>query len=146
MYKKENLHEEKNRIGYTLGDFKDKKILKLACEFALSKSVRPQDAIDILSGVGANPLGRDIWWDFVKKNWKTLVSRYGEGGLALSRAVVAIGGSAEIKHFKGISTFFRTHPAPGAKRAIDQLKERLEGNIAWLKRDEKIIERFLNDY
>ncbi|MFA5999683.1 MAG: M1 family metallopeptidase [Candidatus Paceibacterota bacterium] len=145
MYKKENLHEEKNRIGYSLGDFKDKKILQLACAFAMSKNVRPQDAIDILSGVGSNPLGRDIWWGFVKSNWKTLVSRYGEGGLALSRAVVAIGGSAENKHFKGIKAFFRTHSAPGAKRAIDQLLERLEGNVAWLKRDGKIIERFLKN-
>ena len=142
MYKGATLHEEKNRIGYTLGDFQDKKILQLVCKFAMSKNVRPQDAVDILSSVGSNPLGRDIWWGFIKKNWKTLISRYGEGGLTLSRAVVAISASAENKHFKAIKTFFRTHEAPGAKRAINQLLERLEGNVAWLKRDGKIIERF----
>ncbi|HEV7423827.1 MAG TPA: M1 family metallopeptidase, partial [Candidatus Paceibacterota bacterium] len=89
-YKEENLHEEKNRIGNALGYFKDKKILELVCTFAISKDVRIQDTVSILSSVGANPLGRDIWWSFITKNWKTMVSRYGEGGLTLGRAVTAI--------------------------------------------------------
>ena len=143
LYKKETLHEEKNRIGNALGDFSNPKILKLACEFAMSKNVRIQDTVDILSSVGVNPKGRDIWWSFLQKNWKTLVSRYGEGGFTIGRAVKAIGGSAEAKHLNSIKKFFKTHQAPGAKRAIDQLLERLEGNIAWLKRDKKEISRFL---
>jgi puromycin-sensitive aminopeptidase len=145
MYKKENLHEEKNRIGSALGDFKDPKILKMACEFAISENVRIQDTVGILSSVGSNPKGRDIWWNFLKKNWKTMVKRYGEGGLTLGRAVKAIGGSAEEKHFKDFKKFFNTHEAPGAKRSIEQVLERLEGNIAWLKRDGKIIEKFLKN-
>ncbi|MCC7160235.1 M1 family metallopeptidase [Candidatus Nomurabacteria bacterium] len=143
LYKKETLHEEKNRIGNALGDFTDPEILKLVCEFAMSPNVRIQDTVGVLSGVGSNPIGRDIWWNFMQKNWKTLVSRYGEGGLTLGKAVKAIGGSAEEKHFKLIKKFFATHEAPGAKRAIEQVLERLEGNIAWLKRDKKIIDKFL---
>jgi aminopeptidase N len=142
-YKKETLHEEKNRIGGALGDFQDTKILKLACEFAMSKHVRIQDTVSILSSVGSNPLGRDIWWEFIQKNWKTLVSRYGEGGLTLARAIKSISGSAEEKHFNSFKKFFASHPAPGASRAISQVLERLEGNIAWLKRDREIIEVFL---
>ncbi len=143
-YKKESLHEEKNRLGNSLGYFNDPKILKLVCEFAMSKDVRPQDTVGILSSVGANSNGRDIWWNFVTKNWKTFVSRYGEGGLTLSRVVGAISGSAEEKHLKAFKKFFATHDAPGAKRAIEQVIERLESNIAWKKRDEKSISRFLS--
>ena len=80
----------------------------------------------------------------MKKNWKTMVSRYGQGGLTLGRAVKCIGGSAEEKHLKEFKKFFATHEAPGAKRSIDQVMERLEGNIAWLKRDTKKIEKFLS--
>jgi puromycin-sensitive aminopeptidase len=145
LYKKETLHEEKNRIGGNLGEFNDPKILKLVCEFAMSKNVRIQDTVGVLSGVGLNPIGRDIWWRFIQKNWKTLASRYGEGGLTLARAIKCISGSAEEKHLKEFKKFFITHEAPGAKRAIDQVIERLEGNVAWLKRDKKIIERFLLD-
>ncbi|MFA6256934.1 MAG: M1 family metallopeptidase [Candidatus Paceibacterota bacterium] len=143
-YKKETLHEEKNRLGSALGDFKNENLLLQACEFAMSSNVRPQDTVGILSSVGANSVGRDIWWNFMKKNWKTLVSRYGEGGLTLGRAMKAIGGSAEPKHLADIRKFFKTHPAPGAKRSIEQVLERLEGNIAWLKRDGEIIAEFLN--
>ena len=114
-YKKETLHEEKNRIGSALGDFRHPKILKLACKFSFSKNVRKQDTIGILSSVGANPMGRDIWLNFVQKNWKTLVSRYGDGGHTLARLVKVIGGSAEEKHLKSFKQFFATHSAPGAQ-------------------------------
>ena len=144
-YKEETLHEEKNRIGNALGDFASPKILKMVCEFAISKNVRTQDTVGIISGVGMNPLGRDIWWNFVKKNWKMLVSHYGDGGHTLSRLIKAISGSAENRHLKSFKTFFKTHDAPGAKRAVEQVIERLEGNIAWLKRDGKGIEKFLRD-
>ncbi len=142
-YKKETLHEEKNRIGGALGDFQHKDILKLACEFALGVDVRPQDTVGIISAVGANPLGRDIWLSFVQKNWKTLVSRYGDGGHTLARLVKAIWNSAEEKHLKSFKKFFKTHDAPGAKRSIQQVLERLEGNIAWLNRDKTAITKFL---
>ncbi len=143
-YKKETLHEEKNRIGNALGDFTDPKLLARTCDFAMSKDVRIQDTVGILSSVGANPVGRDIWLNFIQKNWKTLVSRYGDGGMALSRVVKAIAGSAEEKHFKSYKKFFATHNAPGAKRSVDQVLERLEGNILWLKRDKKAIAKFLS--
>ena len=144
MYKQETLHEEKNRIGGNLGDFKNKKILENVCRFAMSAHVRPQDTVSILFGVGANPLGRDVWWNFVRKNWRTLVARYGEGGLTLGHAVKAISGSTEAKHLRSFKKFFATHPAPGAKRSVEQVLERLEGNILWLKRDRKVIHRFLS--
>src|SRR3989338_1476197 len=45
LYQKEPLHEEKNRIGNALGYFRDERILRRACRFAVSKSVRPQDCV-----------------------------------------------------------------------------------------------------
>ena len=91
-----------------------------------------------------NPKGRDIWWNFMQKNWKTLVSRYGEGGLTLGRAVKAISNSAEEYHLQSFKKFFATHEAPGGKRSIQQVIERMEGNVAWLKRDGKVIHSFLS--
>ncbi|MEX2028897.1 MAG: M1 family metallopeptidase [Candidatus Paceibacterota bacterium] len=143
MYKKETLHEEKNRIGSALGDFKNLALLEKTCQFGLSPNVRTQDTIGILASVGANPIGRDIWIKFIQKNWPTLLSRYGDGGHTLPRLVKAISGSSEEKHLKSFKKFFATHPAPGAQRAIEQVKERLECNIVWLKRDRGGIEKFL---
>ncbi len=145
-YKEESMHEEKNRLGCALGDFQDPKILQKACDYAMSKNVRIQDTVGILSSVGINPYGREVWLSFVQKNWKTLVSRYGEGGMQLSRLVKAISASPEEKHLKVFKKFFATHPAPGAKRSIEQVLERMEGNILWLKRDYKKIEQFLKKH
>jgi puromycin-sensitive aminopeptidase len=144
QYTGETLHEEKNRIGSVLGDFKDPHILKLAAEFALSSHVRIQDTVSILSSVGSNPFGRDIWVACLKANWKTFVSRYGDGGHTLARALKAISTSPEKKHLVFFETFFKTHDAPGAARAVEQVKERLESNIAWLLRDGKSIDKFLS--
>ncbi len=141
-YKKESLHEEKNRIGNALGDFQNPKILKDVCVFSMSTNVRPQDTVGILSSVALNPTGRDIWWNFISSNWMHLLSRYGEGGHTLGRLVKAISGSAEAKHLKDFQTFCKKNEAPGAKRSIDQVCERLEGNISWLKRDEKNLKKF----
>lgn len=141
-YKKETLHEEKNRIGSALGDFSRNTLLCETVHFALSKDVRIQDTIGILTSVGANPHGRSVWLKFIKQNWKMLVTRYGDGGMALARLVKAIGGSAELKHFEDFKKFFAKNDAPGASRSIEQVLERLESNIAWFKRDEKTIEKF----
>lgn len=143
MYKKETLHEERNRIGGALGDFKQDKVLCEVVHFALSKDVRTQDTVGILSSVGANPLGRSIWLKCIKQNWKILVSRYGDGGHTLGRLIKAISASAEIKHLKTFKEFFRTHDAPGAKRSIEQVIERLEGNVLWLTRDKANINKLL---
>ncbi len=68
--------------------------------------------------------------ELYSKDWKTLVSRYGEGGLTLGRAIQAIGGSGQERHLKSFKKFFATHAAPGGKRSIEQANERIEGNFA----------------
>lgn len=144
QYKNESLHEEKNRIGNALGYFKDKEILCKVVHFALSSDVRTQDTISMLSSIGANPNGRDVWLTSLKINWNTFLSRYGDGGHALGRLVKAISASPEEKHLKRFNEFWKTHDAPGATRAIEQVKEQMESNITWLKRDKKNIDKFFS--
>jgi puromycin-sensitive aminopeptidase len=144
-YKKEALHEEKNRIGNALGEFADEKLLRLVPGFALSEHVRIQDTMSILSSLAANPFGRDIWFNSVKSNWPAFVSRYGDGGHSLGRLIKAISASPEQKHFKTFKDFFSKNAAPGAKRAIEQVLERMAGNIAWLERDKKALSKFLKN-
>lgn len=145
QYKSETLHEEKNRIGNALGDFKDKEILCLTAHFALSSDVRIQDTISILSSVGSNPYGRDVWVTCIKTNWQLLLNRYGDGGHSLGRLVKAIGPSPEKKHLKFFVDFFSKNKAPGAARSIEQVKERIEANTLWSSRDNKKISEFLKN-
>lgn len=146
QYKKEILHEEKNRIANSLGHFTKSEILKLVCEFALSKHVRTQDKISMLIPIGINPIGRDIWWNFIKKEWKTLLHHYENGNNPfLGKLIKAINGSPEIKHLSSFQKFFSMNKTPGATRSIKQTIEQMENNIEWLKRDEKNIEEFFKN-
>ena len=55
-----------------------------------------------------------------------------------------ISGSAEIKHLASFKKFFIKNNAPGAERSLEQIMERMESNVLWLKRDKKVIADFLS--
>lgn len=143
MYQKATMHEEKNRLGSSLGEFENTKLLAKALEFSLSKNVRNQDAPSIVASVFANSRGRALAWKFLKKNWKTMLTRYGEGGMMLSRVLRPAGAFTDMETAKDIKAFFKKNLAPGAERTITQVVERIETNSLWKKRDAKKVERFL---
>ncbi|MBI1838871.1 MAG: M1 family metallopeptidase [Candidatus Colwellbacteria bacterium] len=134
MYKAVSLHEEKNRIGRALGNFRNKNLLKKTLAFSLSKHVRPQDTIGIIAGVWFNPDGHDLAWNFVKANWEDFLKRYG-GGHSLSRLLACAGSSASAAQAKNFKDFFKKNAAPGAKRTIEQALESINSNVAWLMRE-----------
>ena len=140
MYRAEKLHEERNRIGHALGMFPNPKLLRETLAVAFSKDTRAQDSLSIIGAVFANPKGRDIAWEYTKKNWPTFLERYGGGGYALSRLVKSLTGFTTKEKYNDIKKFFKKHPAPGATRAVEQVLEKIDGNIAWAKRDVKSIE------
>ncbi len=143
MYRKETLQEEKNRLGHALGAFQNEKLLKETLEFSLSKGVRLQDGLSVLASVLGNSKGRSLAWEFVKKNWPTLLERYGTGGHSLSRLISATSGFTTREAYNDLKKFFKTHPAPGATRAVEQVLEKIDGNIRYLAREGKNIDIWL---
>ena len=145
MYQSAALHEEKNRIGRALAAFNDPRLLKKTLSFSLSKHVRIQDAVGIVSWVWINPAGKDLAWSFIKANWKTFLDRYA-GGHHLSNLLALAGYFTSPAKAKEIEKFFKKNPAPGAARAIAQALEKIRGNAAWLARDRKAIENHLTGF
>lgn len=143
LYKNATMHEEKNRIGAALGEFEDEKLLSGALIFALSKEVRVQDAPGIIAGVFGNSHGRALGWRFLKTHWDEMLTRYGEGGMMLSRLIRPAGLFVDMKNADDIRAFFKTHPAPGAERTITQILERIETNHLWKSRDEGNVAKWL---
>jgi len=84
-------------------------------------------------------------WKFIKKNWPIFLERYGSGGYALSRLVKNGAIFHTREEYKDFKKFFRTHPAPGASRAVEQALEKIDGNIRWLKRDYKLMESWFSN-
>jgi len=142
-YQTEGLSEEKNRVGRALGQFSNLKLFKKTLEFAMSKSVRIQDTAQIFASVWGNPAGRQMAWEFTKKNWAVLLKRYPASGHILNRFVKMAAGFVLERDIKNFTEFFKTHKAPGAERAVAQVLEKIKSNAAWLQRDGKKIEEWL---
>lgn len=145
MYKEEEHQQEKDRIGRALGLFKEKKLLKKTLDFAISKHVRFQNTLGIITSVWGNPAGRYLAWEFVKKNWKLLKERYA-GGHYFTRVFEPMGEFTKVSDAKEIEKFVAKNPVPEAKRTIAQALERIYSNAAWLKRDKEKIKRFLEKF
>lgn len=142
-YKAENLSEEQGRIGRALGQFNSPSLLKKTLKFALSKEVRIQDTAQIFASVWNNPAGKKLAWQFIKNNWPLLLKRYPASGHILNRFIRPAAGFVSAADAKDFSEFFKKHKAPGAERAILQVLEKIYSNDAWLTRDLKHIEIWL---
>ncbi len=142
MYRAEVLHEEKNRIGRALGNFRHKNLLQRTLKFAISKDVRPQDCVRMTGVVTANPEGTDLAWAFIKKNWKMFRRRY-SGSRELSYLLEPLGISTSEKKAKDIELFLKKNPVPGTERTAQQTLERIYSNAAWLARDTQRLSTFL---
>jgi len=142
MYKKEDSQQEKERIGRSLGQFKQKELLTKTLEFALSSDVRFQNSLGIIASVWHNPDGRYLAWEFVKKSWKLLKERYA-GGHYFTRVFAPAGDFTSVKDAEDIENFVKKNPVPEAKRTIAQVLEQIYSNAAWLTRDQEEIENFL---
>ena len=144
MYKAETLHEEKNRIGRALGNFRHKVLLQKTLEFAISKDVRPQDCVRMIGVVTVNHEGTDLAWSFIKKNWKLLRKR-SSGSRELSYLLEPLGISTSVKRAKDIEAFLKKNPTPGTERTREQVLERIHSNAALLERDQRQLVVFLID-
>mgnify|MGYP001620049171 FL=1 len=89
----------------------------------------------MVTGVAANLNGRELAWEFVKKNWPELDRRYGGGGFGLMRLVFGCTNFSDAGKLADVEAFFREHPAPAAERTIRQTLERMRLNIKWLERN-----------
>ncbi|MBI2021643.1 M1 family metallopeptidase [Candidatus Daviesbacteria bacterium] len=143
LYKKEQLQQEKDRLGRALTLFKDPKLLQKTLDFSLSQAVRAQDAVFIIRGIWMNPKGRDLAWEFVKNNWSNIRENYGGGHFLLSTLLQGAEEFVDLSAAKDIEKFFRKNPTPEAARTIAQALEQIYSNVAWLKRDKQGIEKFL---
>jgi hypothetical protein len=86
--------------------------------------------------------GKDAW-DFVRRNWATLLDRFpsntivrmAEGVRALSDPAVA----------QDVLAFFAEHPLPQATKTMAQHLERLRVNVAFREREHAALGAALNE-
>ncbi len=130
-----DLAEEKIRLLLSLTRFQQPELLNATLADSLSAKVRSQDSITVVTGVAANPKGRDLAWEFVKSNWGEFDRRYGGGGFGLMRLVSICSYFNSQEKADEVDSFFAEHPVPAAERTIRQALERVRLNIKWLEQN-----------
>ena len=133
LEERSGLQEEKIRLLLAMSRFQDEALLNDTLASSLSSRVRSQDTITVVSGVAANPKGRQPAWQFVKDNWAEFDRRYGGGGFGLMRLVSICSSFTTEEQKADVERFFADNPAPAAERTIRQALERMRLNIRWLE-------------
>lgn len=146
MEEETDLQEEKDRIVRALCCVRNKKLLQKTLDLTFTDRIRSQDAFRIIHFTFINPIGKEMAWEFVKKNWDIILERYGVGGHLLPRFIKPASVFATNEKAKEISAFFKTHKAPGAERSVLQTIEQVVANTAWFEKDKHNIAAFLNQY
>ena len=136
LHDESDLQEEKVRLLLALSSFQDEELLQRTIEMTLSGKVRSQDSVMLVNFVASNPKnGREIAWEYTKRNWEELDRRYGAGGFAMMRLVQITGGFTTPEAREEVEEFFKEHPTPSASRTIQQSLERIGLNIRWLEQN-----------
>lgn len=143
LFKKESLNEEQRRLGRGLVSFLNPKLFLQGLEFAISKAVRGQDAPLLIIASFMNSDNQEQAWQWLKKNHATLYKRY-RGDHLIVKIVNALSGFADKKKASEVKSFFKKHPLPEAKRAIQQVLEQIQIQAGWKKRDLKAISDCIN--
>jgi len=133
-YTKAETQEEKVRLLSALSYFKDKNLILETLEFALSDSVRTPNMDYIFKNIAQNPYGSKILWVWLKKNWKRLTKKTGEGNTVLKKIIGTVSKTTDDTMIKEVQEFFEENPTQGTKNTLLQELERVKIYSKFLKR------------
>jgi tricorn protease interacting factor F2/3 len=135
LYAEADAPEEKRRLLIALGSASDPIHLKNALSFSVSKAVRLQDSLIILSFESNHPEAHTALWKWVKQNWKGIMKGYPIG---MHRKFVELFSSVEDRRiYADIKKFFGTkgNMRDEIRMSVLQTLEKIEANIAFLEKN-----------
>ncbi|MGB9002200.1 MAG: M1 family metallopeptidase [Nitrosotalea sp.] len=133
LYRKAPTQEEKIRFLGSLSNFKEERLLAKTLAFTLSKDVRTQNLFMPVARMVANPYGKELVWPWIKKNWKSLVKKFGVGNPLLNRIIGSVSVMADMEREKEVRSFFAKHHVPGTEMKLAQSLERIRIHAKFLK-------------
>lgn len=134
-YKKENTPNDKQRFLQSLGLFRERELILRDLKFAYSKDVRLQDAYTLPAIISGNPVGKEMIWDWTRKNWKFLLKTHAVGTHMLDRFVENLSGAYTATRRREIALFFgrKSNMRKDIELTVAQTLERIGANINFMK-------------
>ena len=138
-FKSARTPQEEQRYLFSLANFRAPDLLRQTMEMTLSGEVRTQNAPFLMHSLLYNTVSRYEGWDFVRKNWDAMVSKFPDSALPrMCEAIVSL-----LDRQPEVNAFFEQHkPRLGAK-IIEQHLERLAVAVEFRKREGANLESAL---
>ena len=143
LFRKQDLHEEKERLSRSLGASRDVDVLQKVLDFAMSDEIRFQDTPWVVASVANNMKGRQLAWSFLKANYPKIHDRYKTGSLLNRMCKFTTDSFATNEMAHEVETFFKDNFNP-AERTIRQNVENIRLNAAWHAKDGSSIRNYFN--
>jgi puromycin-sensitive aminopeptidase len=136
-FKSAKTPQDEERYLYALAGFPQKELLTQTLERTINGEVRTQNAPYLLRSVMMNRHGRELAWEFAKKNWKQLIEKFPDN--SIPRMVEGITALVDEKLEKDVVEFFKKNPVSTGAKTVDQHMERLHVAVKFKAREKDAL-------
>jgi puromycin-sensitive aminopeptidase len=138
-FKSARTPQEEQRYLFSLASFRVPEALRQTMEMTLNGEVRTQNSPFLMHALLYNPTCRYEAWEYVKRNWETMVSRFPDSSMPrMCEAIVGL-----LDHQAEVNAFFEQHKPRLGSKLIDQHLERLSVAVEFRKREGAKLEATL---
>ena len=133
--------QEQLRFLFAMSEFDDPALILETCQFAMSQSVKSQNAPFLLARCLAARKNGRIAWNFIKGNWESAVSLFPSNSII--RMVDPVRYLNTPDRVRDAQAFFAANPIPQAAKTLEQILERHQVNADLRAREEQSLSAFL---
>ncbi len=125
--------QERLRHLYALTEFDDEALLLETCGFAMSPSVKTQNAPFVLRSAIANPRHGAAAWAFLRDQWDEAIDRFPSNTIVRMVETVSLLNTADL--VDDAAAFFADHPIEQGAKTLEQILERQRVNATMRNRN-----------
>ncbi|XP_065673410.1 aminopeptidase A-like isoform X2 [Hydra vulgaris] len=144
-----NSGTQKYSILMSLTETKNKTILQRFLNYTLDPNIiSSEDTPYILGNIASNSrVGRELTWDFIKKNINILLKRYGNELFLLPKLFSSVINSFTYNEdLRDIELFFANKmDLKSGKQAVKQSIENIKSKLEWKKKNEEDLNCWVSD-
>jgi puromycin-sensitive aminopeptidase len=138
-FKSARTPQEEQRYLFSLASFRVPEALRQTMEMTLNGEVRTQNSPFLMHALLYNPICRYEAWEYVKRNWETMVSKFPDSSMPrMCEAIVGL-----LDHQTEVNAFFEQHKPRLGSKLIDQHLERLSVAVEFRNREGAKLEATL---
>ncbi|KAM9359901.1 endoplasmic reticulum aminopeptidase 2 isoform 1-T2 [Symphorus nematophorus] len=138
---------QKTKILFALTCSRDTDKLHRLLELGLEgKVIRSQDLSALILMVARNSQGHQLAWNFVKKNWDTLVDKFQLGSFCIRNIIIGTTGQfSSPEELTDVQLFFESIKEQALQlRATQVALDNVQKNVRWFQRNLEPLRNWLN--